>query len=203
MSSQPTKIMFLTAIATSIVLVIGTTFGAVSVSSSPQAQGTLTPWVYLPAIYGRLPAPPAPPNTWSPAASMTIARYGHTPTLLPSGGVLVAGGNGSGGARASAELYDPGSNTWSPVASMSIGRYFHTATLLSSGKVLVVGGSSSGALASAELYDRASNTWSPAASMTIARSEHTATLLSSGKVLVAGGADDYNNVLASAELYNP
>ena len=48
-------------------------------------------------------------NTWSPAGSMTTARYYHTATLLPNGRVLVAGGYGDGRSYlASAELYDPG-----------------------------------------------------------------------------------------------
>lgn len=44
---------------------------------------------------------------WSNAGSLTNARRDHTATLLPSGKVLVAGGDGNGGALASAELYDP------------------------------------------------------------------------------------------------
>jgi hypothetical protein len=45
-------------------------------------------------------------QTWTPIpAPMNDARWGHTATLLPSGQVLVAGGNdGSGGVLASAEL---------------------------------------------------------------------------------------------------
>src|SRR3712207_3957944 len=35
------------------------------------------------------------------------SREDHTATLLPSGKVLVVGGNGPGGQLASAELYDP------------------------------------------------------------------------------------------------
>ncbi len=46
---------------------------------------------------------------WSPAGSMSEGRYGATATLLPSGNVLVAGGqNADSGALASAEPYNPG-----------------------------------------------------------------------------------------------
>jgi hypothetical protein len=40
--------------------------------------------------------------------SLNTARGGHTPTLLPNGKVLVAGGVNTSGVLASAELYDPG-----------------------------------------------------------------------------------------------
>ena len=47
-------------------------------------------------------------GTWSATGSLTTARELHTATLLPNGKVLVAGGDGSSGVLASAELYDVG-----------------------------------------------------------------------------------------------
>ena len=44
-------------------------------------------------------------GTWTATGSLATARYIHTATLLPNGKVLVAGGNDTGGALASAELY--------------------------------------------------------------------------------------------------
>ncbi len=44
-------------------------------------------------------------GTWIPTRTLNTARYGHRATLLPHGEVLVAGGGGSGGSLASAELY--------------------------------------------------------------------------------------------------
>jgi len=66
---------------------------------------------------------------------LTTARSGHTATLLPSGKVIVAGGN-DGAVFNSTEIYDPSTNTWSGGASFSTGRYAHTAVSLASGKVL-------------------------------------------------------------------
>jgi hypothetical protein len=126
---------------------------------------------------------------WVAAAPLSAARYGQTATPLGNGKVLVAGGLGSGGFLASAELYDPASGTWSSAGNMSGPRIFHAATLLPSGQVLVTGGSSNGItpLSGAEVYDPTSNAWSAAADMRAARRFQTATLLGTGKVLVAGG----------------
>src|SRR6266571_944690 len=79
-------------------------------------------------------------GTWSSTANLVTARGSHTATLLPSGKVLVVGGN-------SAELYDPATDTWSGTANLNTTRTGHTATLLPNGKVLVASGNT------AELYD--------------------------------------------------
>ena len=126
--------------------------------------------------------------SWVSTGSMGTARYDHTATLLQSGKVLVAGGQGSSGFLSNAELYDPATGLWTATGSLGTARRFHTATLLQSGKVLVAGGQgSSGFLSSAELYDPATGLWTATGSLTSARYLHTATLLSNGKVLVAGG----------------
>jgi N-acetylneuraminic acid mutarotase len=130
---------------------------------------------------------------------MTTARVYCAATMLPSGKVLVTGGQRlntkSITTLASAELYDPGTGSWSTTGKMALARVDHTATLLQNGKVLVAGGSSN---LSAELYDPATGRWSVTGSMSTARFGHTATLLQNGKVLVVGGSTDTN-----AELYDP
>jgi hypothetical protein len=45
-------------------------------------------------------------DSWSPAGTLTTARFSHTATLLSNGRVLVAGGRGNTGRVKSAELYD-------------------------------------------------------------------------------------------------
>jgi N-acetylneuraminic acid mutarotase len=135
-----------------------------------------------------------------PASSMIVARQGHTASALANSKVLAAGGFTTGGASATAEIYDLATNSWSSAASMSVNRESHTATLLPDGKILITGGCDSlgNPLSGAEIYDPAANSWSPAAPMSAARCVHTATRLTTGQVLVAGGSG-----LASAEIYDP
>jgi hypothetical protein len=140
------------------------------------------------------------------AGSLTIARSGHTATLLNTGKVLVAGGGG-GTADPSAELYDPNTEMFTATGSMIKARIGHTATLLnvsaapSFGKVLIVGTGDS----SAELYDPAAGTFNATGAMTQPRTSLTATLLEAGSaklgsVLIVGGNTDGD---LTAELYNP
>lgn len=131
--------------------------------------------------------------TFAPSGSMSVGRYLHTATLLPSGKVLV----GRGYFPSNDEIYDPASGTWSSTGSMGDASFASrvTATPLPSGKVLVLSGNS------AELYDPTSGIWSSTGSMLFTiRFGHTATLLPNGKVLVAGGG---GTITASAELYDP
>jgi len=141
-------------------------------------------------------------GTWRVTASLALARWGHTATLLPNGKVLVSGGYTGSSRLAAAEVYDPASGTWSATASMASPRHAHTATLLPNGKVLVSGTGDS-PTSSPEVYDPVSGTWSLTASMTTARDGHTATLLPGGQVLVTGGSTGLWSYLASAELYTP
>jgi hypothetical protein len=140
-------------------------------------------------------------GTWSVTGSMNVARIFHSLTLLPTGKVLVAGGD------TSAELYGPDTGQWTPTGSMSIPRFGYTATLLPTGKVLVVGGlnqTNVPAFTSAELYDPASGQWHATGALSTGRLRHTATVLASGKVLVLGGLTQFTGPpTSSAELYDP
>ena len=53
------------------------------------------------------------------------------------------------------------------------------------------------------LLAQTSGAWTTTGSLNTPRQGHTATLLQNGDVLVVGGEDTSQNILASAELYNP
>jgi uncharacterized repeat protein (TIGR02543 family) len=157
-----------------------------------------------------LVAPASGTNIWTPTGSMVIARGNHTSTLLPSGKVLVVGGDGgfsSPSSPAKAELYDSASGLWATTGPQINARSTPTATLLDSGKVLVAGGRSllgpDFTHSTAEIYDPLTGSWASTGSMSVPRAGHTATLLPNGKVLVVGGYRSDNEISGNAEIYNP
>ena len=139
---------------------------------------------------------------------MSVARSGHTATLLPTGQVLMAGGASCTSGCVylnTAELYDPNSGTFSPTTgNLSTPYTGAAAILLNTGKVLIAGGSSDGATLNsfAELYDPATSLFTQSGAMVSPRSSFTATLLQNGNVLIAGGAAGATE-LPAAEIYNP
>ncbi|MCP4664589.1 MAG: DUF11 domain-containing protein [bacterium] len=134
---------------------------------------------------------------WTGPAAMSEPRFNHAAVLLPSGKLLVMGGQDQSGADlASAELYDPGLGTWQTVDPMTIARRDHDATLLPSGEVLVVGGRNR---TRAEIYRPGGAFWhGTAGTLEGSRYYHTATLLTDGKLLVAGGSSG-----ETTEIYDP
>jgi len=142
---------------------------------------------------------------------MTVGRFLHTATLLPSGKVFLAGGLNAATDLSSAEIYDPATKTFTAAGFMTVARLGHSATLLANGKVLLAGGAASFGGAStntAELFDPVAGTYTATTPMNNARSAHTATLLSSGQVLLAGGAAKYysdgnSSTISAAELFDP
>lgn len=149
---------------------------------------------------------------WTSTEALIIPRtYGLT-VSLPSGDVLLAGGEGENLEQPLlAELYSPVTGTWSPAGSIKQPIQEHTMTLLATGKVLLAGGhhidyalGKGEIVASTQLFIPVTKTWVTAAPMLTARSSHTATSLADGRLLVAGGTVGAGKSLtASAEIYNP
>jgi hypothetical protein len=166
---------------------------------------------------------PQPPHTalslWDPTAgrwlsapSLAQARIGHTATLMPDGGVVIAGGElDPGGASgegdpvlASVERFSPAGQV-DPLPAMGVPRALHTATALADGRLLVAGGLDfeGHAIGSAEVFDPRAGTWRSTARLHLPRYGHTATLLADGRVLLAGGIGFDGHALASSELWDP
>lgn len=137
-----------------------------------------------------------------PTGSMSLARSGHTATLLKDGRVLIIGGyttSGTGVAiTKSAELYTPSSGAFSRVGDLVFTRDDFSATLLSDGRVLVMGGGT----ANAELFDPASTSFSSVGS-TSSKWIGAATLLADNRVLISGETNSDSSVPIVAEIYDP
>ena len=83
----------------------------------------------------------------TPTASMSFARQFANAAVLPSGEVLVMGGNTSGlkfndtGSILTPEIWNPATGTWRVAAEMSVPRNYHSlALLLPDGRVMSGGG---------------------------------------------------------------
>ena len=139
-----------------------------------------------------------------------------TVTLLPSGKVLIAGGDLGDFGSASAEIYDPASAAFSSAAKMTASmNSWAIATLLPEGRVLIAGRydqvacspiiglpSSGTCPGTVELYDAASGMFGPS-SVFQSMEGHRATLLPDGTVLVSGGWVCCGVTIGSAEVYHP
>lgn len=141
---------------------------------------------------------------WSETGSLNFNRYGHSAILLPSGKVLVAGGDSGGNTLSSAELYDPDTGAWSLTGGMNASHEGQAAILLPSGKVLVTPGTNPNVptILPGELYDPATETWELVAQMNSASGDYNNLLGESGDVavLLPGG-----KVFApfAAQVYDP
>ena len=100
-------------------------------------------------------------GTWEDLGNTIAPHEFSTATLLPDGGVLIAGGQLPGGnGSAGVDLYSPATNTFYNPGAMITSRYYHTATMLPKGTVLIAGGSHEGASsASAELFTPPTSAW--------------------------------------------
>jgi len=130
---------------------------------------------------------------------LRIERAGHTATRLPSGKILVVGGENANGPVRDSEIFDPAARTFTPATGLLTARADHTATRLPDGRLFVIGGRASGqSLNSSEIYDPETGVFSSGPGLNRARAGHTATLLPDGRVVVVGGDAD-----GSIEVFDP
>jgi hypothetical protein len=141
---------------------------------------------------------------------MATRRAGHFAFRLPTGAVLVIGGDQPCcRTNISAELYDPDTGTWSPAGNRGPIVGIYVATMLQTGKVLVADAIPTNAIpyygTDAWLFDVAQQTWNQTGGGLVYRQYPDATLLQDGKVLVVGGTNDADEVVIApgAELYDP
>jgi len=156
-------------------------------------------------------------GSWRLGPSLLAGRaQGGAAVLLPTGSVLIAGGEGAGQVPGSAELYDPATGSRA-AGAMGSGRDALGWASLPDGRLLVVGGFDKPETpdftyrATAEIYDILAGDWHSAGAMQIAGFEFKATLLRDGRVLVTGGsaspadhvASGADTVSSSAEIWTP
>jgi Galactose oxidase, central domain len=151
------------------------------------------------------------------AAPRPAAAHRLKAAVPAAGDVLIAGGaDASNRSLASAEFFDPSSGQFFLTGSAISSRADAAATTLSPTQVLLDGGFSGraaiknfslvlegSALNNAEIFDEATGAFSLAGKMATPRIGFTATALNNSKILLVGGLDSQNNVLDTAELYDP
>ena len=131
---------------------------------------------------------------------MTVARSGHTATLLSDGRVFIAGGyNPTDGYLPTTEIYNPANGSYGSFSAgtpLNVERAFHAATLMGDNKVLITGGISyessvsagpGGFLSGGEIYDPVSNSITLSTPTAERLAYHTSTLKADGEVFLYGG----------------
>ena len=148
-------------------------------------------------------------NAWTSVQNlMKDPRADFTMSALPSGDVLIAGGDTGAGPVVSIDRFNLATGAFTYETSLSVGRMKHAATVLKDGRVLFTGGLGVGsggslsALTWSEIYDPSANTMTSAAPLNTARSAHSSTTLIDGTVLIAGGNNSSGD-LASLEIFDP
>ncbi len=135
-------------------------------------------------------------GTFTPTGSMGSSHVMLSMVLLQDGRVLLIDGD--------AEIYDPETGRFSPTGPMSVGRDQVQPALLPDGRVLVVGGAHVAVGNTyADLYDPKTGTFSKTGPLITPLDFATATALENGDVLIAGGTGTRDEILPSAELFEP
>jgi hypothetical protein len=150
------------------------------------------------------------------AAGAVLAIMTGTSMAASVTGVLIAGGQGTGGTfLTSAEVYHLTTGSFSPTGSMNYPHLYGTITKLLDGTVLVAGGDdAAGSTKNAEVFNPKTGTWAVVGQLNVSRDNATAVLLTSpspavnGQVLICGGTTFVSatldeTYLNSCEVYDP
>jgi large repetitive protein len=133
-------------------------------------------------------------------STLSAGRWQPEAALLLSGKVLIAGGQNSGGALTSADLYDPVANSFTASAHQMVqARADGSAVAMPNGMVLLAGGTTSQAV---DLYDADSDRFDTTGSLQQSDAGLISTLLNNGDVLVVG-LTTAATPASDAELYAP
>jgi len=134
-------------------------------------------------------------GTSTATGSLSTPRPAGTAQLLPSGLVLLVGGNDYSKVFANAEVFDEKTGKWTVVSPMLAPHSGHGSTLVDAPtpRVIVIGGFSEGfaEISSAEVFDASSSSWSSLASLPISGkpgSSLSAIRLLDGRALVVGAS---------------
>jgi hypothetical protein len=159
--------------------------GGVTYVESRKGSGT-----YLPESISILEVYDPNTNKFSIVAHMKTPRKNHSATLLPTGEVLIVGGeNNKGKILRSAELYNPKTNKTRYVANTIYPHSLHSAILTKEG-ILITGNRNQlieDLSKKSELYDFLNNKFIPVGELNYARVAPNLILLKNNDVLISGG----------------
>jgi hypothetical protein len=156
------------------------------------------------------PSPAECPSDPLNPSGCAITRTAHTATTLNDGRLLIVGGYEATPVRlASTEIYDPIAGTFGDGPNLNEPHVFQTSSVISKGALVhagdvVIAGGDPPCDCTAERYNP-TNGFKQIGPMTSPNrcSFFSATPLADGRILYAGGFDINENVLNTAELYNP
>jgi len=149
-----------------------------------------------------------PAGTWSPIASLPVARYNFPAVFDHTNYIYIFGGYTdtiSGVEISSVLRYSVSQNAWTNLAAMPVATAGSAAALGPDGKIYVVGGLSGGVPTNAvQVYDPAANSWTLSPPLPEALSGSVMGVDSLGRLIVMGGRDtngnDVGNVWRSQQL---
>ena len=130
-------------------------------------------------------------NTWTPRASMKVARN-HCAGGVINGKFYVAAGRGSASAPTALEVYDPQTNTWTTLASMPTPRSGVAAAAVN-GELYVFGGEVGGVHPEVEVYNPVTNSWRRVQDMPTPRHGIWAAVIGNRIYLPGGGIEENYN----------